>query len=97
MAVKAAAASSSTSAGAVGSNNPFPSADALRAVTRTHPRYDQWWADWVGLGYVYEGDGPYLDGSALIPHSRELLYAKDSNNKVDFNTPIGEQRKFIQR
>jgi hypothetical protein len=90
-------AGAGTGAGATGSQSPSPTTDGQRVLVQTHPRYDQWRADWLGLGYVYEGDGPYLDGSALVPHSRELIYAKDLTGKVDFTSVIGQQRKFLQR
>lgn len=42
-----------------------------------HPRYTAWLPIWRSLGYVYEGDGPFLDGSVLIPYPREVNYQKD--------------------
>jgi len=45
----------------------------------THPRYTAWLNTWRLLGYVYEGDGPFLDGSVLVPYPREVNYAKDPN------------------
>lgn len=86
-----------TSARAVGSMPRTSIDDTSRIATRTHPRYDQFYDDWTGLGHVYEGDGPYLDGSALIAHARELIYATDAEGRADFTTSIGEHRKFGQR
>jgi hypothetical protein len=65
--------------------------------TRTHPRYDEWIDVWRALGYVYEGDGPYLNGEALVPHTRELNYRILSSGGVDFDTVVSEKRKFTQR
>lgn len=37
----------------------------------THPHYAIWAPVWRKLAHVYEGDGPFLDGTAIIPHPRE--------------------------
>ena len=41
-------------------------------MTNAHPEYVQWLPVWLRLGYVYRGDGPFLDGTALVPHPREI-------------------------
>lgn len=66
-------------------------------VTRMHPRYIEWLPVWRELGYLYEGDGPYITGDALIPHVRELLYKQLSDESYDFNNPVGYKVKYRHR
>lgn len=66
-------------------------------IARVHPRYSTWLPVWQELGHVYEGDGPLLDGSALIPHARELTYQRNGDGTTDFSIVTGSKRKFIQR
>lgn len=66
-------------------------------IARVHPRYTDWLPVWTGLGHAYEGDGPYLDGSALIPHARELTYQRRADGSTDFTTVTGTKRKYQQR
>jgi hypothetical protein len=42
-------------------------------ATSTHPVYATWSPQWRWLVYVYEGSGPFLNGTALIAHPREWL------------------------
>lgn len=70
---------------------------AQRFVWQTHPLYETWAPTWRLLGEVYEGDGGFLDGSNLIPHPRELIYPKDSNNNIDPTKSPVEKDKFIRR
>ncbi len=65
-------------------------------ISQVHPRWSEWAPVWRELGWVYEGDGPYLTGDALVPHTRELLYGVN-DGVTDFNNPIGVKRKFLQR
>lgn len=67
------------------------------AVARQHPRYSEWQPIWRNLAHVYEGDGPYLTGDALVPHARELVYAKGADGTTNFNSVIGVRRKYTQR
>ncbi len=67
------------------------------AIRRTHPRYDTFLAQWLDLGNAYEGSGGFLDGTALVAHPRELLYKEHPDGSVDYNTVVGEKRKFTQR
>ncbi len=36
-----------------------------------HPLYNAFMATWVLLAHVREGTGPFMDGTALVPHPRE--------------------------
>ena len=66
------------------------------ALWQTHPRYDEFYDTWKLLGHVYEGDGPFLDGSALIAHPRELNY-KQTADGIDKSDVISEKDKFTRR
>lgn len=79
--------------------NRRPSSDAGRAsaITRTHILYDHWIDRWRQLGWVYEGDGPYSDGTALVPHVREILYARKEDGTTDFDNPTGYKAKYTLR
>lgn len=74
-----------------------PQEASRRVIWQAHPRYIEWHDVWRNLGYVYEGDGPYLDGSALIAHPRELLYERDAANQINFERPVRELPKFQRR
>lgn len=71
--------------------------ELINAATLTHPRYAQWVDDWIALGHIYEGDGPYMTGEALIPHPRELTYATSVDGMVNFDVVTGTTRKYKQR
>lgn len=47
------------------------SSSSAPAIGPTHPHYAIWAPVWRKLAHVYEGDGPFLDGTAIIPHPRE--------------------------
>jgi hypothetical protein len=47
------------------------SSSSAPAIGPTHPHYAIWACVWQRLAHVYEGDGPFLDGGAIIPHPRE--------------------------
>jgi hypothetical protein len=47
------------------------SSSSVSAIGPTHPHYAIWAPVWRKLAHVYEGDGPFLDGTAIIPHPRE--------------------------
>lgn len=47
------------------------SSSSAPAIGPTHPHYAIWAPVWEKLAHVYEGDGPFLDGTAIIPHPRE--------------------------
>jgi hypothetical protein len=66
-------------------------------VWQTHPLYDEWFETWKLAGEVYEGDGGFLDGSNLIAHPRELVYASTRIGGKDFEQVIGEKIKFKRR
>lgn len=52
----------------------MPSGDANSGIgTISHPTYQTWIAKWWDLAHVYEGSGPFLDGTALVAHPREYL------------------------
>lgn len=64
---------------------------------QTHPRYLEWLPVWRELGFIYEGDGPYLDGRSLVPHPRELRYALDIDGRPQYDQVLGEMPKFTRR
>lgn len=66
-------------------------------ISRTHTLYTDWLSTWQRLGYLYEGDGPYLNGEALEPHPRERTYALKGDGTTDFSQPTGFQRKYLAR
>lgn len=75
-----------------------PEARRRRALAwQTHPRYVEWLPVWRELGHIYEGDGPYMDGRALVPHPRELRYLTDADGRPDYDRVIGEMPKFTRR
>lgn len=47
------------------------SSSSAPAIGPTHPQYAIWAGVWRKLAHVYEGDGPFLDGTAIVPHPRE--------------------------
>lgn len=69
----------------------------MASMRHTHQKYDEWIEVWRRLGHLYEGDGPYLDGTALVPHVRELLYARNEDGTTNFDTVVGNKRKYDQR
>lgn len=69
-----------------------------RAIAwQTHPRYIEWLPVWRELGFIYEGDGPYSNGNALVPHPRELKYQTDLDGNPNYDVVIGEMPKFTRR
>jgi hypothetical protein len=51
----------------------FSTAAPSTSAAQTHPAYDVWAPVWHKLVSVYEGSGPFLDGTALVAHPREWL------------------------
>jgi hypothetical protein len=47
------------------------SSSSAPVIGPTHPHYAIWQPVWEKLAHVYEGDGPFLDGTAIVPHPRE--------------------------
>jgi hypothetical protein len=73
-------------------------ANATGIAALVHPRYEAFLATWRWLGWSYEGDGPYLDGSALVPHPRESVYQLDADgNMASPPKAIGTTAKFQRR
>jgi hypothetical protein len=66
-------------------------------VAYEHPRYSDWKNVWSELGQLYEGDGDYLDGSALVAHPRELIWKVDAEGNTDLNAAPTESEKFKRR
>ncbi len=66
------------------------------SVLTPHPRYLANIDTWRWLGWAYEGDGPYLDGSALVPHTREATYA-EKDGRLDPSAITGTTAKFERR
>lgn len=69
----------------------------MAALQRVHPRYSDWIAVWRDLGWLYEGDGPYLDGTALVPHVREQLYGTHEDGSTNFDVITGYKRTYTRR
>ena len=65
-------------------------------IRRRHADYDQWLEHWRQLGYLYEGNGPYLTGTALVPHPREVIYQTGTDG-VETDVPLRETEKFKRR
>jgi hypothetical protein len=66
-------------------------------VSIKHPRYIEWASVWTELGHVYEGDGPYLSGEALVPHPRELNFKQNTDGSTDYTVVVSRKRKYLQR
>lgn len=73
--------------------------DLMRMLVRhQHRRYREWVDVWREFGYLYEGNGPYLDGSALVAHTRELTYKVDDDGQpVIPEVILAEKPKFTRR
>lgn len=81
-------------------NRPAPAAEELRRqlIRQEHPRYREWAETWRELGYLFEGDGPYMDGTALVAHPRELIYELDEHGQpIAGRGPTGEKPKYTRR
>jgi len=73
-------------------------ADSQKAtIRRVHPRYTEYSDTWQNLGYVYEGNGPYLDGTALVPHTRETILKVDASGVPQIGEVAIERPKFTRR
>jgi hypothetical protein len=73
-------------------------ADTTSIASLVHPRYETWLPTWRWLGWSYEGDGPYLDGSALVPHPRECVYKLDAEGNLKVPSEvIGHTAKYDRR
>ena len=74
-----------------------PRRSVVEGLRFQHPTYVKWLPVWRELGWLYEGDGPYADGRALVAHPREVIYSQREDGTVDYDTAIGSTEKFNRR
>lgn len=67
------------------------------AIWQQHPRYSEWLEYWRLSGHAYEGDGPFLDGSGLVAHPRELNYEQLASGGVNYDMVKSETQRYKRR
>ncbi len=71
-------------------------AQTTTALKRTHPTYDVYADVWTLLQQAYRGDGGYLDGTNLVAHPREIIYARNEDGSPS-TTVQGHKDKYTRR